>query len=78
MDMERHVFVLLHSQVVDPVASWNVREDKIVNLSIKHCRMVLHSQVVDPVASWNVQRLVLAREKRHMDAPVMLELYRWA
>jgi hypothetical protein len=30
-------------------------------------------QVVDPVASWAVQRLVLAREKRHMDMPVMLE-----
>lgn len=33
-------------------------------------------QVPEVVMSWNVKRLGLAREKRHMDMPVMLDFYR--
>jgi hypothetical protein len=33
-------------------------------------------QIPEVVTSWNVKRLGIAREKRHMDMPVVLDFFR--
>jgi hypothetical protein len=38
--------------------------------------LILWLQIPEAVTTWNVKRLGIAREKRHMDMPVMLDFYR--